>query len=141
MSDVSDELHTLYGFAKASGAGSAMLSRIKWIGELIDDEMIELPKSRDGKPIHVGTSYYDFDGNIWFAEDLLISETGTTLVTCSNFCDKHAKFTPDMLYGKKPDSLERIANDLEAVDCTESVKPSLKEIADRIRRLAEGEDE
>lgn len=106
----------------------------------IDAEMVELPKDKDGVPIHVGDTVYGCSSGRRFAIDELqlvdsaiyIKASGVTYyIKASNVT--HAR----------PDSLERIAGELdEMVDAARSADDGCEKLADlaeRIRKLAKEE--
>ena len=115
------------------------------IADRIDAEMVELPKGADGKPLHLGDTVYDQEGleheiaKISFAEgsDHTIKEPQIISRDACNF------IYPRSFTHERPDSLERIADDLDAwcdrtdVDGNACGEP--RELAERIRRLAERE--
>ena len=119
------------------------------LADRIDSELIELPKDRDGKPIHIGDTVYAHgfpDGNggatcevcsIEFNEgrESSIEITTSGIVTYR---------TPSSLTHELPDSFERIADELDemvdAADNADDTCERLADLADRIRKLAkEGE--
>lgn len=119
------------------------------LADRIDRETVELPKDRDGKPIHIGDTVYAHgfpDGNggatcevcsIEFNEgrESSIEITTSGIVTYR---------TPSSLTHELPDSFERIADELVAwcdrvdVDGDACEKP--RDIVERIRKLAKRED-
>ena len=110
----------------------------------IDAEMMELPRDRDGVPIHVGDTVWDVeDGMEFVVKSVTLYAGGVTKVdaVCTG-C--HAHVSPDSFSHTRPDSWERIADELEAwcddsdVDGDACDVP--RAIAGRIRRLAERED-
>lgn len=108
------------------------------LADRIDSEMVELPKDRDGVPIHVGDVVYLDDGRK--AEVTHIDLMwGTSCIACFASGKDHDCF-PSGISHTRPDSWERIANELEAwcdrvdVDGDACEKP--RDIVERIRKLA-----
>lgn len=93
------------------------------LADRIDSEMVELPKDADGEPIHVGDTAYLKDGR----------EVKVRL--------------PFELWHERPDSWERIAQDMEdwsddnRVNWISDVSDRAAEFAHRIRKLAKKEDQ
>jgi hypothetical protein len=110
----------------------------------IDSEMVELPRSADGK---IWTSYevcfWINDGDVlryhWF--DNLVRKDGKWYVEDTDGARYEAKFA---WHDGCPDSFESIADELdEMVDSANSVDDvceKLADIADRIRKLAQKDD-
>lgn len=138
MAKISDEIrelaNTYYSGRKAYKTFTAFADRI-------DNEMVELPKDADGVPIHVG--------------DTLYNSGKKYVVTCifTDYCDhsfalyandnESVAYNPEAFTHTRPDSWERIANELDAwVDRPASYKEhkEFHTFADRIRKLAEKED-
>lgn len=145
---ISDEIRR---FVKRSYADEYMdPMELLAIADRVDAEMIELPKDRDGKPIHTGDTVYAHgfpDGNggatcevcsIEFNEgrESSIEITTSGIVTYR---------TPSSLTHELPDSFKRIADELEAwcddTDVDGDACDVPRGIADRIRKLAEKEAE
>lgn len=143
---ISDEIRR---FVKRSYADEYMdPMELLAIADRVDAEMIELPKDRDGKPIHIGDTVYAHgfpDGNggatcevcsIEFNED----RESSIEITTSGIVTYR---TPSSLTHERPDSFERIADELDAwcdrvdVDGDACEKP--RDIVERIRKLAEKE--
>ena len=114
------------------------------IADRIDAEMVELPKGADGKPIHIGDTVFTNDdpGISWCVRYIeLRSDREPSIGIESSGVNTYRP--PSCLTHERPDSLERIADDLDAwcdltdVDGNACGEP--RELADRIRRLAERE--
>ena len=112
------------------------------IADRIDAEMVELPKGADGKPIHIGDTVYDLNGDRTMVHSLrLYSEEKPTWLMVEDRWG--VEMLPGKLTHERPDSWERIADDLDAwcdrtdVDGNSCGEP--RELAERIRRLAERE--
>lgn len=148
MSKISDEIRE---FVHRSYADEHMDPKeLLALADRIDAELVELPKDRDGKPIHIGDTVYAHgfpDGNggatcevcsIEFNEgrESSIEITTSGIVTYR---------TPSSLTHELPDSWESIADELEAwcedadVDGDACDKP--RDLAERIRKLAAKEGE
>lgn len=112
------------------------------LAERIDRELVELPRDRDGVPIHVGDTVYMDDGRK--AEVTHIDLMwGTSCIACFASGKDHDCF-PSGISHTRPDSWERIAAELEglSVDSSDNyyVSTHCSKLADRIRKLAkEGE--
>lgn len=141
MSKISDEIRE---FVKRSYEDEYMDPKeLLALADRIDAEMIELPKSADGKmwtgrEVCFWTNaeqegYHQFDSltwrnGIWFVEDI-----------------NNTAYTAESVSLERPDSLERIAHELEAwcddadVDGDACEKP--RDIVERIRKLAAKGDE
>lgn len=114
---------------------------LRELADRIDAEMVELPKDRDGVPIHVG--------------DTLYNSGKKYVVTCisTDYCDhsfgfyanynNNIAYNPEAFTHERPDSLERIAEELDVmVESTDFADDAqLADLADRIRKLAEKENE
>lgn len=112
------------------------------IADLIDREMVELPKDKDGEPVHVGDKVYLENGQQAEVDRVLIGREEFS-IDCHT-CDTNKLIisypTVDSTH-TGPDSFERIANELdEMVDGpgpADDVCEMLADTADRIRKLAE----
>ena len=140
MSKISDEIR---GFVKRSYADEYMDPReLLALADRMDRELVELPRDRDGVPIHVGDTVYLDDGRKAEVTRIQLSECEHSIgfTVCGDF------FTlwPDDFTHARPDSWEHIANELEVwcddvdVDGDACEKP--RDLVERIRRLAEMED-
>lgn len=113
---------------------------IRELADRIDSELIELPKDRNGEYIHVGDTAYTDDGSKAYVERICIM-ANTTHVKCAFSDGRIIEFQPTELTHTRPDSFERIADDLDdwtavLADCDVD---AAHEFADRIRRLADKE--
>lgn len=143
MATISDEIRELAGEA---GIYSNACGKLRELADRIDREMVELPRDRDGVPIHEGDKMYLDDGRMF-------------VVVCIKFVDNdnpffyltdvnRAAYMPAELTHTRPDSFESIAADIEAAVkwCDQngdygtgisSVREStFQEWSDRIRKLA-----
>ena len=117
------------------------------LADRIDFEMAELPKDADGVPIHVGDTAYLKDGReVTVIRFVFEHETPaiTPTIVCSLDGNPDVVRLPSSLTHERPDSWERIADELdEMVDAAgqaDDVCEKLADLADRIRRLAAKED-
>lgn len=117
------------------------------IADRIDDEMIELPKGRDGKTIHVGDTVWDAEYDIEYDVDNITFYKVEQCAIAAYSDGNYSIIKPQDVVSTKPDSLERIADELEDL-CEEVNSGSLNlqksyELVDRIRKFAEkdGSDE
>lgn len=110
----------------------------------IDREMVELPKDKGGNPIHVGDTVYLESGSKADVKSIEFSQGEHSIVFTA--CGKG--FFPSHLSNERPDSLERIADELDewrvAASCDCRIKAMDEDIvhaiAERIRKMAkEGE--
>jgi hypothetical protein len=148
MSKISDELRNWFSI---DHCGSGLLvsnsecDRLLALADRIDKELMELPRDRDGSPIHVGDTVYLDDGRkakvtrigIGMDEDSIY-----TIVYGDDF-----SLTPGYVSHTRPDSWKRIADELEEwsednrVNGDGEVFERARQFSDRIRKLAEREDE
>lgn len=91
----------------------------KWFRDLadrVDDEMVELPKDRDGKPIHPGDiEYLIASGDICEIYTIEIDDGGAYVTAMVGGGTDHAdvkELAPCELTCTMPDSLERIVGDI-----------------------------
>lgn len=109
----------------------------------LDIETIELPKDRDGVPIHVGDTVYLGDGSKAIVTRISIGTNDDSVISLLENGNKLARF-PWCISHKRLDSWETIADELEAwcdsadVDGDACGKP--RDLVDRIRKLAAKED-
>jgi hypothetical protein len=61
MSDISRELRKVADECLIGVANT----RVSDLADRIDAEMVELPRGKDGSPIHVGDTVYGEDGRAW----------------------------------------------------------------------------
>ena len=117
------------------------------IADRIDREMVELPKDADGEVIHVGDTLYDRESGEEIQVDSLRFNGQWEIRTVLGY------IMPCWRVHKHPDSLECIADEIEDAEgwCDQNGdygtgissvgESTLREWADRIRKLAEKEDE
>lgn len=117
------------------------------LADRIDNEMVELPKDADGIPICVGDTLHDSMNDEELQVEALRFDGQWEIRTELGY------IMPSWFVPVRPDSLERIADDIEAAEdwCDRegeygtgitSVKEStLREWAERIRKLAAKEGE
>lgn len=118
------------------------------IADRIDAEMVEWPLGADRKPILVGETVYGEDGKAWHVEGVVIGQwtehTKLPVVHATGDSGQWRNLLPHLLTHEHPDSLERIADELDAwcdqVDVDGNASGEPRELAARIRRLAERED-
>lgn len=117
------------------------------LADRIDRELVELPRDRDGVPIHVGDTVWNVDNGIEFtATSITLYANGVTKVDAScEGCRAHT--SPSDFTHTRPDSWERIAEELEEwkednrVNGNGEVFFRAGDLADRIRRLADKESQ
>ena len=134
---ISDDIRDLAGEA---GIYSSACGKLRELADRIDRELVELPKDREGVPIRVGDTVYLLDGNTYHVKEILIISQ-TAYPTCEAPDGKTYEFLPGGLSHERPDSLGRIADDIEARLGTGTIDGStLSKWVGRIRKLAkEGE--
>lgn len=112
------------------------------LADRIDAEMFELPRDRDGVPIHVGDTVYLDDGRTAKVTRIGIGMDEDSIYTVVYGDD--FSLTPGYVTHERPDSFERIADELEAwcnsVDVNGDTCKKPRDLADRIRKLSEKED-
>lgn len=136
MSKISDELRQ---YCKDLHKGAPNYMTLMAIADRIDAEMAELPRGKDGKPIRVGETVYGEDDKAWCVRGVVIGQwtehTKSPVVYATGDSGQWRNLLPWLLTHERPDSWERIADEIEESDvdgCTDW--------ADCIRRLAERED-
>lgn len=146
MSGISDELRD-YGRRLVSNASpfNCTFGDIRAyqdeLADRIDAEMMELPRDRDGSPIHVGDTVYLDDGRTAKVTRIQLSEREHSIgfTVCGDFF----ALWPEDLTHTRPDSLERIADELEdwsednRINGDGEVFERARQFSDRIRKLAE----
>ena len=136
MAKISDELREFvylhFSGIENIGPCDALMS----IADRIEAEMVELPRDRDGVPIHVGDTVYGCrSGMKMTISDLRMTANGWSISTSRGY------LTDAEVTHTRPDSWERIADDIETVvPINDEDDERLRhELADRIRRLADKE--
>lgn len=136
---ISDEIREWCDTSKDSIIDFDEGNKLLDLADRIDNEMIELPKSADGK-IWTGrevcfwtrAGYHNFGcvalrDDKWYVEDVY-----------------GMNYNAESVWYERPDSLECIADDLDemvdAEDSADDVYEKLADLADRIRKLAKKED-
>lgn len=148
MSKISDELRAAANMLFLSGSNGYNV--LMDLADRIDAEMVELPKAADKKPIHIGDTLYSPDGNehhAWFM-CRQFNENRHWIVFDSVpdlFLDR--ELVPLLMSHTRPDSWERIADELEELSESNRINGSGEvfyragELAARIRRLADKEQD
>ena len=143
MATISDEIRELAGEA---GIYSNACVALRALADRVDREMVELPRDRDGVPIHVGDTVYLNDGRAADVARIFFMPTIAYAMCWDG--DRCTERQPSDITHTRPDSLERIAGDIEAVnerqgednewraDAVFVSESKLCEWADRIRKLA-----
>lgn len=122
------------------------------IADLIDREMVELPKDADGVPIRVGDLVYLDDGRkakvIRFIVERGMSDSLSFKIICSLDGNPDIIRFPFELWHERherPDSLERIVEDIDEfgneADINDAAVEFLCKIQWRIRELAKKADQ
>ena len=142
MSKISDELRQ---FIDDDGLFPNQIDELRCIADRIDREMVELPRDRDGVPIHVGDTVYLDDGRKGEVTRICIGMDDDSIYTIVYGDD--FSLTPGYVTHTYPDSWERIADELEEwrednrVNGDSEIFDRAADFADRIRKLAEREVE
>lgn len=145
MSAIGDELREFVK-TKERYMCSASRSELLGLADRIDSEIVELPRGKDGKPIRVGETVYGEDGNAWRVRGVTINLVTDTWrdrpVHATDEFDNWSDLKPECLTHERPDSLERIADELDEWrfehmrDLEADGLNDMSLFADRIRRLA-----
>ena len=115
------------------------------LADRVDDEMVELPRDRDGVPIHVGDTVWDVEDGMGFAvRSITMYAGGAAKVNAfREGCDAHVG--PTYFTHTRPDSFECIADELDeqAGSLTKDgytwQEDAIHDLAERIRKLAKRE--
>ena len=145
MAKISDELRD---FIDEEDLYPRQIAGLRRIADRIDAEMVELPRGKDGRHIHVGETVYGEDGKAWHVRGVVLCSASVTerRFSVKAVCDDGAKrgLRPEWLSHERPDSFELIADELEkwcdSVDVDGDACDKPRDLADRIRRLAEEDD-
>ncbi len=145
MSDISDELRK---FTNTYHLNSLQIYELKRIADRIDAEMAELPRAADG-PIHLDDTVFTKDdpGTSWGVRYIELSRDREPSIGIESG-GVNTYRPPSCLTHERPDSWERIADELDewrvhaAGDCRIKVTDEdiVHDLADRIRKLAKKED-
>lgn len=122
------------------------------IADRIDAETVELPRGKDGRPIHVDDTLYDSDGTQWTVVHIYYYSPDDGPDVVAQRGNAEINFEPPDYHGmthERPDSLERIADELERYtndSCSEdeidgATASTLVDFSERIRALARKEAE
>lgn len=138
---ISDEIRNWCEFEDATECGGfvtkASFNKILALADRIDSEMVELPRDKDGVPIHVGDTVYGCrSGMKMTISELRMTANGWSISTSRGY------LTDAEVTHTRPDSWEHIAYDIETVVTIddEDDERFRHELADRIRNLAKKED-
>lgn len=143
MAKISDEIRE---WVRRALADEHMdLRELDALADRVDRELGELPRDRDGVPIHIGDTVWDVEDGMEFeAKSFTMYAGGAASVNAfRDGCDAHIGSTH--FTRKRPDSLERIADELEElsesnrINGSEEVFYRAGDLADRIRKLAKRE--
>ena len=150
MAKISGKIYEWCAFKMDTFIDNDDCDELRALADRIDAELVELPKDADGVPIHVGDTVYLDDGRKAEVRRIQISERENSI--CFDVCGDFFSFWPEHLTHTRPDSLESIADELEAAkgwrdqngeySCIVSSvsTKTLGDWADRIRKLAKGQD-
>lgn len=148
---ISDEIRNWFSI---DHCGSGLLvsksecDRLLALADRIDAEMVELPRDRDGVPIHVGDTVYSEDGMSYEVVSFSFGRwPGGVTVHAVDGSHQWRDLIPGQLAHTRPDSFERIADELEEwsednrVNGDREVFDRAADFSERIRRLAKREDD
>ena len=135
---ISDEIRKRCDNADVDGDAC---DELRDLADRIDSEMVELPRDKDGVPIHVGDLVYLGDERKACVTEIDIKDS-CVAINCWDG-SMHVECHPAGITHECPDSLESIAQDLEdwaeanhwSVDKGD-IFNSAQSFADRIRKLA-----
>ena len=144
MSKISDELRRWCDKIDHKREG---FWNLRELADRIDAETVELPRDRDGVPIHVGDTVYLEDGQKAEVISIVLAECAS-VINCWTY-GKSLAYMSSGISHKPADSWERIADELKHYandSCSEDeidgmTASTLVDFADRIRKLAEKEGE
>lgn len=111
------------------------------------EQVMPLPRGKDGKAIRIGDVVYGEDGRKWLVRGIHYGETKHSgPVHQVHAVDEQRRWRdlkPEWLTHERLDSWERIAGDIKSFyeDHAFISQSTLDEFSDRIRKLAEKEDE
>jgi len=141
MTKISDEIRQ-WGIDTYSGDEIRAIKELRALADRIDRELVELPRDADGAPIHVGDTVYLDDGRKYHVSRVNIARDHTSIDV--NPCGTGRLFfsiEPTRFTHIAPDSLERIADELEAwcdrVDVDGDACDKPRDLVERIRKLRE----
>lgn len=143
MSKISDEIRQLRDVCCDDCVDKGCCDEMRALANRIDAEMVELPRDRDGVPIHVGDAMCLEDGREAIVNSIYLL-TGTQgiayLVSGRDLLKREFSSFPICITHKQTDSLERIADELdEMVDAASHADDTCEKLSDialRIRKLA-----
>ena len=148
MAKISDDLRE---FADAEVLNAIQISDLKHMAKRIDAEMVELPKDADGRAVPLDTrELYDANGKKVNITSFVFKCNVYGFWSCWKALSPDARGEDGMLYVDglyltPPDSLERIADELEELSESNRINGSGEvfyragDLAARIRRLADKE--
>lgn len=145
MGKISNDIRNWCAHHECTPVDSDDCDELRAIADRIDHEMVELPKDRDGVPIHTGDKVWDVrDGQKLSVIGIVMEAYIVRIyVTPDDTVEWYAK--PTDFTHKRPDSWESIAGELdemvEAAQHADDNCEKLADIAERIRKLAEKEGE
>ena len=147
MATISDEIRVL---SNRIDMDEDAYDELRELADRIDREMVELPRDRDGTPIHEGDKMYLDDGRMFVVAFIKFVDNDNPFFYLADV--NRAGYLPSELTHTCPDSFESIASDIEAAVkwCDQngdygtgisSVREStFQEWADRIRRASDERD-
>ena len=136
MTSATDELREL---ADEAGIYSNARTKLRMLADRIDLEMVELPRDKDGVPIHVGDTVYLKDGSKTIVHSIDLMADATNIV-CWVRNSGYVPLNQSDFTHTRPDSLGRIADELDEwcdrVDVDGDACDKPRDLAKRIRKLA-----
>lgn len=124
---------------------SPMAEWLRSTADRIDAETVELPQGADGVPIHIGDTVFTNDDieTSWCVRYIELRRDREPSIGIES-SGVNTYRPPSCLTHKRPDSLERIADDISKYICESGISGShycfMADVKDRLRALAkEGE--
>lgn len=136
MARISDEIRDV-----ADGVDAASYRKLLSIADRIDRETVELPCDRDGVPIRVGDTVYLEDGRKGEVSRITLERERVSIdLWMPDKCRFFYSVAQGDMTHTVPDSLERIADDIEKSAGLFISEKTLDGWAYRIRKLAAKDD-
>lgn len=133
-----DVAKELLEFVNEDDPNESQVEKLCSIADRIDAEMVELPRDAGGEPTHLGDKVYDKDGLAWHVRGVTLTydaaSTSKWVVRAGSEEGDIRDLNPEMLTHTRPDSLERIAEEMDKWPnaCVQTVHAW----ANRIRKIA-----
>ena len=111
MTKISDKMREWADTCCVDYVDKADCDELRALADRVDDEMVELPRDRDGVPIHVGDTVWDVEDGMEFeVKSITMYAGGAAKVNAfREGCDAHVG--PTYFTHTRPDSWERLEED------------------------------